>query len=197
MARPPEPDVYVPLDVEHFLSFLVGRSAHGMVGWHRPREWRQYCRRLIRELERYIRANVVPDHAHAEQIEIALNVLRDAVDAAGREASLVAALARLCLLLIGDLPKHWRRAAVNRPEYFMLDRHRTVHYSQSPAQKADLIYDSYIRPRLDRANRLHRNDRIARQLETAYWNARHPGRHAAFVERFKRRYPGIYRRLFG
>lgn len=187
--------VGISIHAEYFFSFLQGkRGTHGLAGWHGIVSWRRLCRRLIEHLERYVRANVVTDRIHHAALEEAIEGLRRAVDApeGERESELVTSFAYLCLLLLGDKPDHWeRRGSVNRPEYYLLSQHRSVHYSQTPAQIARMIWTQCVYPKW----MANRESAELKKLDSTYWSHRRRHRDAEFVAWFRRLYPQEYLKL--
>jgi len=190
--------VALPIEVEHFLTNVLGRSLHGTTGFPRTREWRGYCTRLFDHLQRYVDTNLVTDATHRDHVQHTLRSLKDAVrKQQAREALLVTGLVRLCLLLLGDFPNHWQKKVVNRPEYFALDRFRTVHYSQSPEQRAKLIWRTAIYPRIEKARRSGPDDPDAERWNSLYDRLDRRGRHAVFITSFRRESATEFARLFG
>lgn len=135
---------FEPLSTEHFFRQLFGRSSFGMAGaLQQDRVWRQHIQRALQHLRRYVETNgVFTDSVHRDRMRMRLDLLEErsrmlppaSPDPAAvtlREQALVTGLIDLCLTLLGDPPNHWDRRRVNRAEHFSLDRHRTVHYSQS------------------------------------------------------------------
>lgn len=122
-----------------FQEFFGGRYT---LDENMPRTaWVKECTRLLDHLERYVDANVITDNHHRRDIDLAFWSLRQALnEKVSRESSLVANLVWLILVLLGDRPRHGDRTRVNHPSHFSLRRFRTVWYSQSPKQKAELIY---------------------------------------------------------
>jgi hypothetical protein len=152
---------------------------------------------LVEHLERYVRANVVTDGGHHSALEQAIRGLRHAVDApeGERESELVTSFADLCLLLLGDRPDHWwRRGSVNHPKYFLLSQHRSVHYSQTPAQVARVIRTRYVSPKMKGSPDVASE---VKSLHSAYWRHRRRHSDADFVAQFRRMYPQEYMKLFG
>ena len=55
----------------------------------------------------------------------------------------IIALIRLCFLLLGDEPNHWRKRVVNKPQHYLLQGFRTAHFAQSRRQKVNLVLRNY------------------------------------------------------
>jgi hypothetical protein len=188
-------NIGVSIHAEYLFSFLLGkRGTHGLAGWQDTTSWRHLSHKLVTQLERYIAANIVTDRSHHSDLEHAIQALHGAVDNGGsdRESELVTRFARLCLLLIGGVPNHWDRRIVNRPEHYLLSEHRSVHFSQTPAQIACVIRTKYLEQRntvLPKAD--------ASRLGQEYWRHRRQRTDARFVAMFRQEYPQEYLKLFG
>lgn len=135
--------VTIPIEVEYFFSFMFGKqSTHGLAGHYSIGEWNRLCKRLMEHLEKYIAANVETDRAHLRMIKQRLDSMEKALTPRARhsrEPLLLRALSELILLLLGDMPDHWDKKTVNRPEYYRLDHRRRLQYYQSRQQKINLI----------------------------------------------------------
>jgi hypothetical protein len=181
--------------VEFFLSFVLGTSStHGVGACLDDVEWRRYCKRLTCELEKYIATNVVTDRDHDGQIRTAISKLKRAtrpgLDPRLRERILVVALLELSLLLLGDLPNHRKRKKINRPEHYLLNKYRSLHYSQMADQKAKLL------------GKFYEPFAVESPVKTRIWNEydlsrRQIGGSARFVEWFHKNYPAEYEKLLG
>ena len=135
--------IQIPLQVEHFLSNMFGKdSTHGLAGSSTKSDWTRLCKRLISHLEKYIEQNVYTDRIHMNRIQMQIGNLRASLAAnvrSAREPLLFTTFCKLCLLLMGDLPNHWRKKVVNRSKYFRLNQRRSLIYIQSRQQKVNLI----------------------------------------------------------
>lgn len=197
-ARPASVPTYTSLDTEHFLSFLFGKqSTHGLAnGLLDEGTWRRYRRKVLRELRRYIDANVVcTDAIHRQRIDIALTKIEEAEGIGEpllREQAFVAGLVELCLVLLGGMPNHWERRVVNKAHHRRLDRQRTLTYAQSPEQRAHLIFDacqSGFLPGMDRG--------AAPDVWDRYWAGVRQKDPAGFVRWFRRTHPERFAALVG
>lgn len=187
--------ITIPIEVEHFLSFMFGKdSTHGLTGHHPEIVWKRYCTKLTVHLEKYINKNVITDKVHGRNIQLAIDDMKGGVNSIAREPLLVAALCRLCLLLLGEMPDHWEKKTINRPEHFMLDQFRSLQYCQSAEQKAKLIIATYVEPQLSREPRNEDADRLWNEYTRVY---NRKGKHAEFVDYFRKTYPNEYLSLFG
>ena len=187
--------IYIPIEVEHFLSIVLGkRSTHGLTGFHQRSIWIKTLKRLFKHFEKYVEANFLSDTLHEHQLHNSLVKLKGSIKPGASEVEITAILFELCFLLLGNIPDHWRKKTINRPEYFVLDRFRTLHYSQSPKQKAELIIKTYIEPELTRNDKRGENAESIWLKYLRFHNKQH--RHAEFVRWFKENYKNQYEELF-
>lgn len=133
---------YITIDVEHFLSFMLGKdSTHGLAGGDEA-VWVKEARRLTRHLRRYVQSNAQTSNDHLREMLACLDKMGESFkNPRTREPELFSAAVELCVLLLGARPNHWDRRSVNHSKHFRLDRYRTLTYSQTPEQKAALLYD--------------------------------------------------------
>jgi hypothetical protein len=180
------------LQVEHFLSQMFGKtSTHGLAAAleANDRVWRQYCKKLMDNLERYVTANVLTDKQHWRQITENLASLKSSLrlPADTREPYLVSGLVGLCLLLLGGLPDHWAKKRVGARHHFPLDQCRSLHYTQSASQRHHMI-----RTELQKKGALP----IVSEVNTQSSAARRSGQYHQFLEWFKTTHPREYSDLF-
>jgi hypothetical protein len=179
-------------DIEALLSFICGKhSMHSVAGSLAAdgKDWKKHSRKLLHHLEQYISANLITDRAHREDIHNTINQIKQGVDLRTqvREPYLVAFLVKLCLLLLGKMPNHWNKKAVNHHEHFLLDQYRSLHYSQSYKQRAALILDALRKQgQAEFGNEAHRK----------YSQARNTERYHEFVEWYQQVNPSKYAKLF-
>ena len=187
--------IYIPIEVEHFLSIVLGkRSTHGLTGFHQRSIWIKTLKRLFKHFQKSVEANFLSDTLHEHQLHNSLVKLKGSIKPGASEVEITAILFELCFLLLGNIPDHWRKKTINRPEYFVLDRFRTLHYSQSPKQKAELIIKTYIEPELTRNDKRGENAESIWLKYLRFHNKQH--RHAEFVSWFKENYKNQYEELF-
>ena len=183
--------VVIPIEVEHALSYHLGKwSTHGLVGELSTTRWIAICKRLMRNLEKYIAINVESDRTHLDRLRFRIDQMKEALKVRPgykREPKLVMELLNTCLLLIGKEPDQWMRRVVNRPAYFKLSAFRSCHYSQTIQQKVNVIFwakaNSLI-PELTKEDH--------EQLRFKAW--RMPPK--TFLDWFRTTYPHAYLRLF-
>ena len=188
---------YGSLSTENFLSFLFGKtSTHGLANalLDEP-ECSRRRSRILRELATYVRTNVqVTDARQRDRLDVAILMTQGIGEVENqllREQAIVTSLVRLCLELLGGMPNHWDRKVVNKPHHRMIDRHRTLHYSQSVEQRAHLIFDACqggFLQGLDRRN--------APAIWQEYWSCVRTRRFSDFVDWFRSKYPVEFISLF-
>jgi len=103
-----------------------------------PAEWRAALRKVLRELDRYIAANVYTDEVHRIMLLSGLAAADESLKQEEFWPGYVEGITRLALLLMGDYPDYRRRRPGRRgrlPQRYQLSRCRQVHFVQSPTQK--------------------------------------------------------------
>ena len=181
-----QPRITIPIEVEHFLSSVLGKqSTHGLTG-HWPKSvWTKQLKRLIKFLERSIADNVQTDRTHQDEIAFALQDLKDSVNRPPSETLVISALFRLCFLLLGSRPNNWNEKRLNRPDSYLLNRYRTVQFTQTEQQKAYLVLDTFF---------AHGDEDDKGSLDyMRVYNWRKPTK---FLEWFRSKYPNKYLKLF-
>jgi hypothetical protein len=185
--------VQIPLSVEHFLSYMFGKnSTHGLAGSSSKSDWTKLCKKLILHLEKYVEQNIYTDRIHLQRIKLQIDALRASLSVKvgpARDPLLFAAFCKLCLLLMGDLPDHWRKKVVNRPEYFRLNPRRSLLYVQSRQQKVNLILRECTRGQFSGKF----TDDKSEQIQRNAWNMDN----GEFLEWFQKSYLDIHLMLFG
>ena len=141
---------------------------------------------------KYVDANVVTDQSHYERIHAAIDELNKAIGVRVDEVRLIAALFKLCLVLLGGVPNHWDKKSINQPKYYLLDHFRTLHYSQSAKQKSELIYQRFIFPLWTSKS----NTEEAHLLLGTYHEHNRRKQHSKFVDWFRQTHPEDYVSLF-
>ena len=121
--------VSITLEVEELFAAMFGeRAAHCVAGNGPAREWQKWCKKLSKELRKYVDANLYTDREHRECIRAVLDEINSSAHKpqAEREPLMVAGLSRLVLLLLGDLPNHHSHQKGERWN-FRLSRFRTFY----------------------------------------------------------------------
>jgi len=187
--------VYIPIASEHFLSFLLGTwKTHGLVGNTRRTIWLKYLHRVAAHLCRYFAENIVTDKKHEDSLISALDKLQKSIKANSPEPEIECALIELCLLLLGRMPNHYRKRKFSQRSDFQLDRFRTIHYSQSYRQRAELIVATFIEPNLSKQNR--EGDLAEKEWLQYLRKYKKYGRFKEFVLEYRSANPDNYAILF-
>ena len=106
-----------------------------------PAEWRLALRRVLRELDRYLSANVETDPAHRLMLHSGLAAAEESLKQEEFWPGYVEGITRLALLLMGDYPDHRRRRPHHRPRgFYQLNRFRDVRFHQTPEQKLKMLF---------------------------------------------------------
>jgi hypothetical protein len=139
-------DIYIPIELEHLMTFLFGkRSTHGLAGSHSMRAWKKQVQRIARAIRHAAYLNVDSgDLFHRNSL---LRLCEQAESEISRartndEVNLLTIryLVHMMFHLMGDMPNHWGRRAVNRSGDWRLDAHRKLIYTQTAEQKTNLIF---------------------------------------------------------
>jgi len=124
-----------------FARLFGEQSPEVVAALRTPGQWRRSLRKVVKELEGYLEANVESDPVHEHFCRLALSEAREVLDEADFWPEFATRLVFLALLLMGDLPDHGRRrGGARRSEHFTLRRHRTLAYFQTAEQRHRLLY---------------------------------------------------------
>jgi len=105
-----------------------------------PAEWRSALRRVLRELGRYLAANVHTDELHRIMLLSGLAAAAESLKQEKFWPGYVEGVTRLALVLMGDYPDYRRRRPARRGhERFRLDRFRDVRFHQTADQKLNTL----------------------------------------------------------
>lgn len=149
-------------------------------------KWKRAMKKLITKLEIAIKRNVDTDAIHRQSIERHVRLVKEAIHA-GTEAEpqVIAEVLFLAFELIGGMPKNTEVEHASKESYFDLRRHRTIHYLQSPKQKARLIFDTA-------GWKIFNKHYSRREIEDQY-----SGKDSVkFLAWFKQTHPAAYAMLF-
>ena len=185
-------DPNVGLSLEYHLRSLFGDSsfghADGLVGPGSEKLWKRMCEKVVNHLSKYKDLNVTTDVSHEKELQNAIERIRDAnsTDSRYSDRLMVMELVRLCLSLMGEIPDHSREKTVRGNECFLLNKVRTVHYSQSAEQKCEVV----MRFLLKKVDTLpdsggREKDRIWEIIRGYHAHFARYHKHAAFLRWFK------------
>ena len=123
------------------LARLFGPSSpHARLDMATATEWRRTLRMVLRELDRYLSANVETDAVHRLMLHSGLAAASESLKRHNFWPGYVEGITRLALLLMGDYPDHRRRRrGQRRHDHYQLSRSREVRFFQTPAQKLNTL----------------------------------------------------------
>ena len=103
-------------------------------------QWRRTLRKVLRELDRYLSANVQTDAVHLLMLHSGLAAANESLNRQDFWPGYVEGITRFALLLMGDYPDHRKRLRGRRQgEYYQLSRLREVRFIQTPAQRLSTL----------------------------------------------------------
>jgi hypothetical protein len=101
-----------------------------------PAEWRATLRKVVREVGRYLDANVESDEVHMMMLYSGLAAAEESLKEDDFWPAYVEGITRLALTLMGDCPDHRKRKwGAKRKEHYRLRRMRSVRYCQDELQR--------------------------------------------------------------
>lgn len=133
----------VPLGFEFFLKDLYGTQYHGYVGEKSLSTWRKDMAKLIHTIRRAIQLNVSSDRHHHVTMDTTCDHAEQhirrakSIDDVSQET--IQTLARLCFLLMGQMPNHFDTKAPYRDEHWVLHAERSIGFVQTDGQKVNVI----------------------------------------------------------
>lgn len=182
--------IVVPLGFEFFLKHLYGIQYHGYVGEKSLSTWRKDMFKLIHTIRRAIQLNVSSDRHHLLTLdttcEHAEQHIRSAKSIDDVSQQTIQTLARLCLLLMGQMPNHYGMKAPYRDEHWMLKAERSIGFAQADWQKVNVI--------LSLAGDGHFGD--GAQATEFRLKLHELGTHAKFLDWFRLEHAADYSALF-
>jgi hypothetical protein len=103
-------------------------------------QWRRILRKVLRELDRYLSANVETDAVHLLMLHSGLAAASESLNRESFWPGYVEGITRFALLLLGDYPDLRKPArGRRRGQFHRLARFREVHFTQTPAQKLSTL----------------------------------------------------------
>jgi hypothetical protein len=99
-------------------------------------QWKRTLRATLRELDRYLDANVETDEIHSRMLYSGLAAAKESLKGENFWPGYAEGLTRLALVLMGDYPDHRKRKGGRKQEnHYDLSRQRSVRYAQTSEQK--------------------------------------------------------------
>jgi len=132
----------VPPSIQtHFARLFGAASSEARSQVRSVGEWRRSVRMLLDDLYLYASENVQTDEVHWLMICTAFAAANESLEEADFWPGFVEGRIRLSLLLLGDYPdRRKRKGGKKRDEHYLLNPHRTLHYSQTGAQRVRVLY---------------------------------------------------------
>lgn len=175
---------FISDDLWHVLGSFYSQSSSRTT--YDADKWKNAMKKLVRKVEIAIKRNIDTDAIHRGRIDRHIRRIKEAIDA-GQESELqaIAELLFLTFELMGGMPNNREVKHATKEGYFDLRRHRTVHYLQSPAQKAALVLDAAEWG-------MFKEHLSVRDIADQYWGKDK----VKFLAWFKEKYPAVYAQLF-
>ena len=107
----------------------------------RASEWKTILRRILREIELYLDANIISDDLHIIMLYSGINAAREALSGKDYWPGYCEGVTRVLLTLLGDYPDHRRRLRGRKPgEYYKLKMNRSIQYVQDEKQRMNALF---------------------------------------------------------
>ncbi|HET9179773.1 MAG TPA: hypothetical protein VFQ24_15565 [Terriglobia bacterium] len=126
------------------LSRLFGSvSKEASIRKRTTAQWRRSFKAVLREIDRYVAANVDTDEIHRLMLSSGLAAAAESLKQEDFWPGYVEGITRLALTLLGDYPDHRRRKPGRKPEgYYRLNLARSVLWVQTPEQRFRTLIDA-------------------------------------------------------
>jgi hypothetical protein len=132
---------WVPPAMKVQLARLFGSSSsEAKLDIKSAARWSRILRKVLRELDRYLTANVETDAVHMLMLRSGLAAADQSLERYNFWPGYIEGIIRLALLLMGDYPDHRKRVGGGwRRQRYPLSHFRQVHFVQTPAQKLNTL----------------------------------------------------------
>lgn len=123
--------------VQNQLARLFGASSREARKTQRtPVQWKATLRKVLRELDQYIRANIDTDELHHSIIATGFLAANESLKQDDFWPGYTEGVTRVLVALLGDCPDHRRRKAGKKSmDHYRLNLHRSVHYTRDAEQR--------------------------------------------------------------
>lgn len=131
----------VPRGMQVQLGRLFGgKSPEARSKARTPAQWRRTFKKVLRELDRYIAANVDTDEMHHSILLSGLAAADESLKEEDFWPGYVEGITRVALILLGDYPDHRNRTTGRRQDdHYQLNRFRSIQWVQTPAQRLQTL----------------------------------------------------------
>ena len=181
--------VVISLSSEGFLCRLFGKPALYTHGTRSQKSWKKILRKVTTAIEKAIRKNVISDGFHNSRLHGYIEHLKEACRSKRiRDIDIILDLTGIVFELLGEVPDYTGRRRLNRHDDYYLKGLRSLHYEQTPLQKANTILEAArYEPWCD----YHKSDDLF-QVYVSQYNGNPEG----FIKWYKDTYPKVYLELF-
>lgn len=184
----------IPNEFEYLLSHLFGKkNYHAITGTSNIKILQNSYTKIFRSIKRSIELNIVTaDQVLIEDLfnicENALLELKQQCNAELINIKMSTYLIKIVFLLLGSLPKNWDKQKTNFNKEWILNRYRTINYSNNYEQQCFLILDNY---------KSHSNLKKHPKVEELWVKLNYEFRndYFKFVKWFKENYFDIYTKI--
>lgn len=180
-------DIYIPLDFEHFLSYVFDKQTYHWYVWNTSyKSWKKTNLKLVSFLRWVIATNIHTDISHKEQLKYLLDTYEINIKNSKTFDDLniisVKYLYKIIFEIIWNQPNNWHQKPQSRNKY--LKKYREISYKQNLDQKVHIIQDE-----ISKYTNLTSSDIQEKRFE--YWMDSEK-----FLDWFKENYSGVYCKLF-
>ena len=140
-------EIYLDINFEHLLSNLFGKSNyHSITGHYKSTTWAKYICKIFDAIEKSIDQNIAfSDNYQKSEFSRICTDTKSKIQANQNINSInhdtILGMSKIIFNLMGKMPDNWDRKVVNHPNHWRIDRHRTINYSQTTRQRANLIME--------------------------------------------------------
>ncbi len=187
-------EIYVDLDFETLLSSLFGKANyHGDSRSMTISDWKKRLIKIISSIEKGIKYNVNSDTFHKDKLNLFCEKAKDEINRSRNinqiNTETIYCLVTIIFYLLGDMPNNWDLKITNKINHWKLDEKRTLHYTQSPTQKANLILN--LSQNSTYNNILPEYSELSKKRFDEFYK-----NDTKFMEWFKEIYPTVYMEIF-
>jgi hypothetical protein len=155
------------------------------------RQWRTALRRVLHELDRYIRENVETNEVHLLMLCTGLCAADESLNDDDFWPGYAEGITRVLLVLLGDNPDHRRRkGGCKKADHYLLNMCRQLRYQQDSCQKFRTLVAAFRfgAPQISRSP----IDARSEFSETFGYTRSYK----EFLEWYRKTYPGDYTQVF-
>lgn len=181
--------VEISLTSEEHLLRVLGHSMHYIHGKKSQKTWKKLIKRIVKTIRKVIELNVNSDNFHKLRLEYHLESVEEACRSKFNvDPQIILSLTEIIFELLGNEPDYSRRSRLTRKSDFLLNKLRTLHYTQTPNQKVDTIIEA---SRYEPFCKDHKSDELFQEYVTNF-KCNPDG----FIEWYKSEFPNNYIKLF-